>query len=399
MTTEGAAGPAARPAVPARGWGLVAAVLFAVAMGTNVPTPLLLLYRERLGLSEELLTTLFGSYALGVLAALFLSGPASDRYGRRRVVLPSAVLVAGASALFTVAGSLPLLFAARVLQGITSGAVFGVASAWLVDVSDPGAPRRAARRASTAMTAGFALGPLSSGLLAQWAPAPLVTPYLVHIAAMAVGIAAAARAPDPRRGTPARPGPLLQLGIPAGAGAAFARLVVPVGVCVYAFPAVAVTVLPLLLGADTGGVELAVAGVVGGVTLSSGAAVQPLTRRLSASRTAVAGALAGSLGLALGVVAVQTGAWPLLLPVALLMGGGGGLALNAGLTFTERLTTAATRGAATSTFYACAYLGFAAPLLVAAVADRVGFAASLAGLSAVAAAATVWIAVTARHVP
>jgi hypothetical protein len=230
-----------------------------------------------------------------------------------------------------------------------------------------------------------------------------VTPYLLHLAVMAVAIPACARAPDAARGSRhaagASRGPVLSLGLPASARGTFGRLVLPVAVCVYAFPVLAVAVLPLLVAPATAGLGVAVAGVVGGITLSAGAAVQPLTRRLSASRTALAGALSGSAGLALGVVAVRTGAWALLLPVALLMGSGGGLALNAGLTFTERLATPATRGAATSTFYACAYLGFAAPLLVSAVTRRVGPVSALAAAAAVAGVTTAWIAGNLRRSP
>ena len=44
--------------------------LFAVAAGTNVPTPLLLLYQDRLGLSASVVTALFGVYAAGLVPAL-----------------------------------------------------------------------------------------------------------------------------------------------------------------------------------------------------------------------------------------------------------------------------------------------------------------------------------------
>ena len=41
-------------------WRRAVFALFTVAAGTNVPTPLLLVYQERLGLSPEVLTALFG---------------------------------------------------------------------------------------------------------------------------------------------------------------------------------------------------------------------------------------------------------------------------------------------------------------------------------------------------
>ena len=121
-------------------WKRAVFALFAVAAGTNVPTPLLLVYQEQLDLSPEVLTALFGCYAAGLVPALFLAGPLSDRLGRRRVAIPGVVLAGLASLAFAAAGgSLTLLFGARFLQGVVSGVVFSVASAWVANA--PAAPR------------------------------------------------------------------------------------------------------------------------------------------------------------------------------------------------------------------------------------------------------------------
>ncbi|GAA4976501.1 hypothetical protein WHI96_17190 [Pseudonocardia tropica] len=91
----------------------------------------------------------------------------------------------GASLLFLDgAPALWLLFAARFLQGPACGAVFSVGSAWLQDLAGPDGAPRAARAAPVAQTAGFCLGPLTSG------PLPLVLPYLVHVALLVVAVAA-----------------------------------------------------------------------------------------------------------------------------------------------------------------------------------------------------------------
>ena len=112
--------------------------LFTVALGTNIPTPLLLIYRRTLGLSDADLTAIFGCYAIGLIAALTVSGAASDRFGRRALVLPFAVVAGLVSVLFIPAvDSLPLLYAGRLLQGAVSGVVFSVANAWLQDLAGP----------------------------------------------------------------------------------------------------------------------------------------------------------------------------------------------------------------------------------------------------------------------
>src|SRR5215207_3885286 len=178
-------------------WKRAVFALFAVAAGTNVPTPLLLVYQERLDLSAEVLTALFGCYAAGLVPALLLAGPLSDRLGRRRVAIPGIVLSALASLAFAAAGdSLSLLFLARFAQGVVSGVVFSVGSAWVGELSLASGEEAGGRRAAFAMTAGFSLGPLTSGLLGQYAPAPTVLPYLLHAVLATVGLAFAVRLPE-----------------------------------------------------------------------------------------------------------------------------------------------------------------------------------------------------------
>ena len=67
----------------------LAAYAFAVTMlGTTLPTPLYGLYRVRFGFSELMITVIFATYAVGVIAALLLFGRMSDVIGRKAVLLP-----------------------------------------------------------------------------------------------------------------------------------------------------------------------------------------------------------------------------------------------------------------------------------------------------------------------
>jgi MFS family permease len=356
--------------------------VFVVAFGTNVPTPLLLLYRDELGLSSNALTGAFGVYAAGLVPALLLAGPVSDRVGRRPVVLPFVVLSAVTSLLFLGAGSsVLLLFACRFLQGAVSGVVFSVGTAWLGELV--GDPARSARWTTAALGGGWAVGPLTAGLLAQFAPAPTVLPYLVHVALMLAGLVALPGVPETLTATDRRAGPLIHLGVPDGARLPFALVVLPVAVGVFTFPSTAVTVLPLLMIPSMPQIAVAVTGLVAGVTLLTGVLAQPIGRRLGAVRGGPAGLATGAAGLGLSLVGVVLDAWPLLVPVALLLGVGYGLCLAAGLTLVATLAAPAARGALTGTFYACAYLGFGTPLLLSVLGGADGFAVPLAELAAV----------------
>jgi MFS family permease len=364
--------------------------LFAVAFGTNVPTPLLLTYRDRLGLSATLLTVAFAVYAAGLVPALLVAGPASDRRGRRSLVLPFVVLSGVASVVLLAASwSLPALLLGRALQGAVSGVVFSVGSAWFGElVGDAGV---ASRRAATALSLGFALGPLTSGLVAQWLPAPTVLPYLIHLAVLSVAVAGLPRVPETVTRRPGR-GPLVHLGVPPPARAAFLTFVLPVALCVFTFPAVAVTVLPLGVRAAMPGADLAVTGVVAGLSLGVGVLVQPLVARIGVLGSAPLAAASGALGVTLGLVAAITELPVVLLPAAVLLGATYGLALSAGLTATQWLASADARGALVATFYAITYLGFGAPVVLSVLSAGTDFTAALAGLAAFAGLIAVWLA-------
>ncbi|HVH20903.1 MAG TPA: MFS transporter [Pseudonocardia sp.] len=354
--------------------------VFVAAFGTNVPTPLLLIYRDELGLSSNALTGAFGVYAAGLVPALLLAGPASDRYGRRALVLPVVVLSVATSLLFLGAGwSVSLLFLCRFLQGAVSGVVFSVGTAWLAELIRE--PARSARLTTAALGGGWALGPLSAGLLAQWAPAPTVLPYLVHVVLTLVSLVLLPAVPETLAPADRRAGAVLNLGVPAGSRWAFWLVVLPVAVGVFTFPSTAVTVLPLLLTPAVPQLAVVVTGLVAGVTLLTGVFTQPLGRRLGAVRGGPTGLAIGAAGFGLSLVAVQFQAWPLLVPVALLLGTAYGLCLAAGLTMVGVLASPTARGALTGTFYACAYLGFGVPLLLSLAGGDGGFTTPLAELA------------------
>ncbi|MFC5994150.1 MFS transporter [Pseudonocardia hispaniensis] len=364
-------------------------VIFVVAYGTNVPTPLLLIYRQLLGLSPTELTSAFAVYAAGLVPALLLAGPASDRFGRKPVVVPFVVLSAVTSLLFLgAAHSTFVLFAGRFLQGAVSGVVFSIGTAWLGELvgAGPAAAARSARLTTAALGGGWALGPLVTGLLAQWAPWPTVLPFAVHIALMLLGIVLLAGIPETLSPNRRRiGGPLLHFGVPASARWPFALVVLPIAVAVFTFPSTAVTVLPLQLIPAMPDIAVAVTGIVSGITLGTGVIAQPLVRMLGVTMAGPVGVAIGAGGLGLSLLADALGSWPLLLPVSVLLGVAYGLCLAAGLTLTAQIASPTARGALTGTFYACAYLGFGAPVLLSLGRGTNGFAGALAGLAVIAA--------------
>ena len=379
----------------ARTWRRAAFALFAVAAGTNVPTPLLLIYRDTLDLGPDVLTAVFGSYALGLVPALAFAGPLSDRLGRRRVMLPCMVLAMLTSLLLiAAASSLPVLFAGRALQGAVSGAVFTVGSAWVAELSLVGGSGAAGRRAAVAMTGGFSIGPLVAGFLGEYAPLPTTLPYLLHVVVVVVGLLAALNVPETVDVVPTQDrgakGPLVE----RADRPVLLTVLVPLAVCVYAFPTVIVSAVPLLV--QTGAPPVLLTGVLAGLTLGAGTVAAPLQRRLG-RWTALGAVLLGVVGYLAATAGADSGSPGLLLASSLLLGSGGGLALAAGLELTARLARPGRRGALASVFLGCAYVGFGAPYVVAVAAQATRVEVPLAAGAGLAALLAVRLLVATRR--
>src|SRR5690606_27383636 len=111
-TPRGASRRSPRPAGSIRmsdntsrlGWPAVSLAVFATAWGGNEFTPLLVMYRQISGLSPVVVDALLFAYVFGIVPALLIGGPLSDRFGRRPLMLPAPVFAALGSVLLA-AGS------------------------------------------------------------------------------------------------------------------------------------------------------------------------------------------------------------------------------------------------------------------------------------------------------
>ena len=389
---DASAGAGPRTGPPARGagrapWLAPALVLLGVGWGSNQFAPLLLVYREAHDLGTGTLTAMFGAAVLGLVPGFLIAGPLSDARGRRAVVVPAAVTSLVAS-LVLIAGThgVAFLVVGRTLVGLSSGAAFSAGTAWLREASLPplGTAHRdqASRRAAVAMTTGFALGPLAAGLLAEWAPAPTVVPYLPHVALMAAVCALLRGAPETVRG----PRAAVRLAVPGLQAPRFRRVVAPMAPWVFAAPTIAFALLPSVVGASRATNAVALAAAITALTAVAGVSVQPVARRLEArgSRTGVVGLVVLGAGLVLGAVTAHAqDAW-LLAPCAVVLGCAYGMCLVAGLAEVQRIARDEEVASLTAAYYALTYVGFASPYLFAVAAHAVGYPTLLALAAALA---------------
>jgi MFS family permease len=348
--------------------------MFGVGWGANQFSSLLLAYRLRRGVTESTADALFGVYALGLIPALLVIGPISDLHGRRWIVrVAGGLSIVASLALIAGEHSLAMLYLGRFLAGVCSGAAFAAGTAWIKELSaapyDPRAGEQAgARRAAIALSAGFGLGPLVAGLLAQWAPHPLLTAYLPHLAVMLTALVLVTGAPE----TITQPGDQDSLHgllrVPAAAHIRFRRIVAPSAPWVFAAPSIAFAVLPGLVAHRTGSFQVGFAALIAGLTLALGVLIQPLARRLDRTddvRGTLTGLSAICAGTALGALAAHQQNWPLVVPAAILLGCGYGLCLVSGLLEIQRLATSQDLASLTAIYYALTYVGFAAPIVLA----------------------------------
>lgn len=379
------------PTPTARSWIPVAYTMFCIGWGANVFAPLLLLYTRRQHLPDTTGSAIFGSYALSLIPALLIGGMLSDRHGRRPVmrgaafasVIASLLLIGGAD-------NEPLLFAGRAFAGIASGLAFGSGTAWVKELSSSAVGNPGARRAAIAMSAGFGSGGLFGGLIAQWAPAPQLVPYLVHIAMMVVAIAIVWRAPESRyhsTRTHAIDDALTLANIRIFSHPQFLALIVPTAPWVFGTATISFTVLPRLVTTHTEGFALAFAGLVTGITQLTGVAIQPWAQRREASGKRdllLIGMFAAALGFAVGVTIARTGSPWLVLVAALVLGVAYGILLVSGLQEITRMADPHVLGRFVSTFYVLAYGGFAIPYILAAITPWVSYPFSLTACTVIA---------------
>lgn len=385
-------------------WRWPALVMFTVGYGANQFVPLLAVYRRTLDLSDAEAIAVFVVYAVGLIPGLLAGGRVSDRHGRRRLLLVFAALsLLATGVLITGQWGVGGLYAGRFLSGIVSGAAFSIGTAWVKELSEGTVPGTGARRAALALTAGFGIGPLVAGPLAQWAPAPQVLPYLLHLGIAGVAFLLLFRAPETRFRDSAPPHrPRL---LPAATRTpAFRTVILPMAPWV--FGSVSLVFTTLAEHAVPRGTPLAVAfsGLLAAVALAAGAAIQPLGRRMAtaAKRPGSAAALGLAVvaaGCVAGAVATARPSLGSAAAAALLLGAGYGLCLIVGLAEVEELASPEELGTTVALYYSLAYAGLAVPYLLALAAPSTGYPVALLAAAGAALLTLVAVVVAGRRRP
>jgi len=141
-------------------------VVFIDLLGFSLIIPLLPYYAQTFNASDTTIGLLLASYAAAQLIGAPLLGRASDRFGRRPILLISIFGTFLGFLIFGFAKSLTMLFASRILQGLTGGNL-SVAQAYITDVTDAKSRNRGLGMIGAAFGLGFIIGPAVGGLLSN----------------------------------------------------------------------------------------------------------------------------------------------------------------------------------------------------------------------------------------
>lgn len=373
-------------------------LLLVAGWATNHFAAIIPVLRETEHLSPQVLAGAFGVYALGLLPGLLGGGALSDRVGRRPVVLAGSMIAAGGNLLMLSWHSAVGVYAGRLVVGLGVGLAISAGTAWAAELGG----RKGSTVAGATLTAGFACGPLVSGIVAELVPASavLAAPFGLAIA-LSVGAVLLAVRTTPRtsrRDAGATAHLPTAVEDPRRTMARALARSTPMALWVFSAVTVPIVVLAGRMGGSFSGPW--VPGAASALALGTGVAVQLAARRGEwGPHAGTVGALLAAAGFCL---AARVDARPDLVSfvvASVVLGSAYGLCLRAGLLEVELFTPPQRRGVTVGIYYVCTYLGFGLPVLLEALRPNVGTTVPLLVLAGLALAAAALRTVQLRSVP
>ncbi|NEE14101.1 MFS transporter [Streptomyces sp. SID7499] len=330
--------------------------------GTTAPTPLYPLYGEEFGFTPFTVTVVFAVYALGVVLGLLVFGRLSDQVGRRPVLVAATLLSVVAAVVFLLAQSVAAMLVARVVSGFSAALVTGAATASLTERLGQHSRIKPATLALFANMGGLACGTLIAGILADLAPSPLRTPWVVMLVLAAIGtlgVLVNGESSAHRSGFSLQVQPLH---VPAEIRSDFLRSAMAAGAG-FAVLGVLTAVTGLFLGTVLHESSHALTGLVVFIAFACTALGQLLVRTLKPATALPASCLGLIVAAGLIAAAMATRTMAPLLVGAAVNGLATGIAVGHGIGGITTRSAPQHRGASVSTFFAILYSMLAVPAI------------------------------------
>lgn len=136
-------------------------------LGMTIILPLLPFYSESLGATPFTVGMIVAVYGLAQFIAGPILGQASDKVGRKKILVISQIGTFIGFIMLALSHNLFFIFLARIIDGLTAGNI-SVAQAYISDVTEPKDRTRAFGLLGSAFSLGFIIGPALSGFLAKY---------------------------------------------------------------------------------------------------------------------------------------------------------------------------------------------------------------------------------------
>lgn len=165
---------------------ILGAIMLVNALAYGTIIPLLYPFATRFGIGPLGLSMLLVSFSVAQFIATPVIGRLADRYGRRPLLIFSIVGTGISLAMFGAANSMLMLFASRILDGITGGNI-SVAQAVIADTTKGPERAKAFGILGASFSFGFLFGPFIGGFLSKYG---LSVPF--YFSAVLAGLAGVA---------------------------------------------------------------------------------------------------------------------------------------------------------------------------------------------------------------
>lgn len=148
---------------------IILTTVFIDLVGFGIVIPVLPFYAEgtKFNATPRTVGLLFASYSIMQLIFSPILGSLSDKYGRRPVLLISIIGTGIGFLMLGFAQTLPMLFAGRILDGITGGNI-STAQAYIADITTKENRASGMGLIGAAFGVGFVFGPMIGGVLSRW---------------------------------------------------------------------------------------------------------------------------------------------------------------------------------------------------------------------------------------